>query len=157
MQLSKHFSLEEFIHSNTALKLGINNTLPEDLIDNAHRTAELFEIVRTILDRPCRINSGYRNPELNSLVGGSKTSNHMKACACDIRMKDNPQQSRLEQEQIKNYFIINRDNIEFDQLILYWKNGQRFVHIGVSSDSNIKGRKMIGYKDPKNMSGYEWI
>ncbi len=157
MQLSKHLSLAEFIHSNTALKLGIDNTLPKDLINNAHRVAELFEVVRTIVDRPCRINSGYRNATLNSLVGGSKTSNHMMGCACDIRMKDDPHQSRLEQEHIKNHFIMHRDGIEFDQLILYWKNGQRFVHIGVSPDPNIKGRKMIGYRNPKDSSGYEWI
>ncbi len=157
MQLSKHLSLTEFTHSNTAVKLGINNALPSHLINNAKRTAELFEIVRSVLRRPCHINSGYRNTDLNPLVGGSTTSNHLIGCACDIRMNDNPHQSRLEQEQLKAFFISNRDSIDFDQLILYWKNGQRFVHIGVSQDSNTLGRKMIGYRDPKSTSGYEWI
>ncbi len=137
--------------------MGINNTLPSHLINNAKRTAELFEIVRSVLGRPCHINSGYRNPNLNPLVGGSTTSNHMIGCACDIRMNDNPHPSRLEQEKLKDFFIANRDSIDFDQLILYWKNGQQFVHIGVSQDQNTHGRKMIGYRDPKSTSGYEWI
>lgn len=155
MQLSKHLSLKEFTHSNTAVTKGIVNTIPEELFNNAKRTATLFEIVREVLDRPCSINSGYRNRILNSTVGGSANSSHMYGCACDVRTNENLSKSKIEQEFVKNHFIANRDKIEFDQLILYWKYGQRFLHIGVSQDT--KGRKMIGYRDTNADGGYDWI
>lgn len=157
MNLSKNLTLAEFIHSNTAISNNIDNSLPKEYFDNAKRTAILFELVRTILGRPLKINSGYRSPQLNTFLKGSKTSSHMLGCACDCRMNNNNNTSQREQEIIKKYFLEHREEIEFDQLILYWKNRQRFVHIGVSKDSNTKGRKMIGYRDPTHPKGYSWI
>ena len=38
------------------------------------------------VDTPVIITSGYRSPEVNRLVGGSATSNHLTGCAVDIRV-----------------------------------------------------------------------
>ena len=38
------------------------------------------------VDTPVIITSGYRSPEVNKLVGGSATSNHLTGCAVDIRV-----------------------------------------------------------------------
>lgn len=150
MNLSEHFTKKEFEHSNTAKKNKIDNRISEGFIDNARRTCELAEIVRKVLTRPCKFNSGYRSLQLNKVIlGSSNTSAHCFACAADIRM------DKTEQEKIKDYFIQHKDAIEFDQLILYHKRRQRFVHIGVTKDPTNKGRKEILYA--KKGGSYEYI
>ena len=39
-------------------------------------------------DQPIVINSAYRCPMLNRVVGGQADSNHLTGCACDISAKD---------------------------------------------------------------------
>jgi len=86
MQLTKHFSLEELTTSDTAARLDIDNTPPDDIV-NIMRTilAPGLERVRMILgSRPIHVTSGYRSELLNSAVGGSKHSAHMRGLAADI-------------------------------------------------------------------------
>ena len=91
MNLSTHFTLKEFTDSDTALRLGIDNTLPVELTDNAKATADLMERIRAFLsDRagnevPIDITSGYRCLELNRSIGSHDNSDHRKALACDFR------------------------------------------------------------------------
>lgn len=85
MKLSPHFTREEFEFSQTAIRLGLDNTIPPDLMDNAKRTAETLEFIRAILgNRPITVSSGYRSPAVNKAIGGSATSAHMLALACDF-------------------------------------------------------------------------
>lgn len=49
MQLTEHFTLAELTESETAVRLGIDNTPPDDVIENLKRTAELGESIRAIL------------------------------------------------------------------------------------------------------------
>jgi zinc D-Ala-D-Ala carboxypeptidase len=86
-QLTEHFTLEEFTDSQTAARKGINNVPPVGSPERANlmRTAETMEQVRTILgDKPILISSGYRSPQVNAAVGGSKSSAHMSALAVDF-------------------------------------------------------------------------
>ena len=72
MKLSKHFSLSEFISSNTAERLGIDN-VPKDkaVIENLRNLClEILQPLRDYVGAPVHINSGYRCPELNDAVGG---------------------------------------------------------------------------------------
>lgn len=85
MKLSAHFTKEEFEFSQTATRLGIDNTIPQELMGNAKRTAETMEFVRSALgNRPIRVSSGYRGPILNKAIGGALKSVHMQALACDF-------------------------------------------------------------------------
>lgn len=94
MNLSPHFSLEEFIESDTATRLGIDNSLPQDLYDNARKTAEMLERIRLHLSQtagriiPVYISSGYRSLATNRAIGSKDTSDHVKACAADIKAPD---------------------------------------------------------------------
>ena len=85
MQLSAHFSLEELIASETAVRSGIDNTPPEELLANLRVLAEGLEKVRAALGgRPIHVNSGYRCLTLNAAIGGAKSSLHLKGLAADI-------------------------------------------------------------------------
>ena len=85
MNLSPHFTLEEFIESQTAARQSINNDPPSLLFPSLTATAEGLEQVRTLLgDRPMRISSGYRSPTLNRAVGGSTNSQHVLGEAVDF-------------------------------------------------------------------------
>ena len=84
MMLTKHFSLSEFVRSETAEKLGIDNTPPEPTLKNIKVLAEGLEKIRAILDVPMLISSGYRSKELNRKVGGVDNSDHRTGYAADF-------------------------------------------------------------------------
>ena len=84
MNLSEHFTLDEMIFSSTAQRLNIDNSPPLEVITHLTVAAIGMEKVRTLLANPIRVNSGYRCPELNKAVGGSKTSAHMTGYAVDF-------------------------------------------------------------------------
>ena len=83
-QLTPHFSLEEFLVSETAARRGIPNTPDDAALANLKRLADVLEAVRTRLGTPLLITSGYRSPELNAAVGGSQNSAHMRGLAADF-------------------------------------------------------------------------
>ena len=83
--LTEHFTLEEFLYSETASRQGLDNTPSEASLVNIQRLAETMELIRTICDdNPVTITSGYRSPEVNAAIGGSSTSAHMSGLACDF-------------------------------------------------------------------------
>lgn len=92
MRLSPNFTLDEFLVSETAARHGIEMTPPPEIRANLERLArELLQPLRDRLttargcDAPIFVTSGYRTPELNRLVGGSATSQHVAGEAADIR------------------------------------------------------------------------
>ena len=106
----KFFTIAELCKSTTADRLGINNRCRQEhvtaltaLVDN------VLDPLRTWWGKPITVNSGYRCPELNAAVKGSKTSQHMSGQAADIDTGDR-QQNKLLFEHI-------RKNLPFDQLI----------------------------------------
>lgn len=85
MIFTRHFTYDEFIRSEAAAKAGIRNELPPELAPAAQFTLAGMERVRSALKSlPVQILSGYRAPEVNRLVGGSSSSQHMKAEAVDF-------------------------------------------------------------------------
>jgi zinc D-Ala-D-Ala carboxypeptidase len=78
MQLTTHFSLEEFTRSKTANDNGIKNVPPDNTIPAVRFLCEsVLEPAREHFGKPMRISSGYRTPVLNSAVGGDDHSHHM--------------------------------------------------------------------------------
>ena len=88
----KNFKPHEFFHSTTAIRHGINNgTDDQEILKNlmigADKVQELKNyIISAFGDVPIVISSGYRCPEVNSLVGGAIASWHMNGSALDIRV-----------------------------------------------------------------------
>lgn len=118
-RLTQHFSLEEFTHSQTASRLGIDNDLPIALKAAAIRTCQGLEQVRIVLNaNAIHISSGYRCKALNDAVGSKDSSQHTKAEAVDFTSPFATPRRIVET-------IIDSD-IDYDQIILEFES---WVHI----------------------------
>jgi uncharacterized protein YcbK (DUF882 family) len=83
--ISNHISYKEGVYSITATRRGIDNTPNDEQLKCMETIAEeVFEPLRTYVGGPIKINSFFRSPELNTAIGGSKTSQHCKGQAMDI-------------------------------------------------------------------------
>lgn len=96
MKLSNNFTLEELTHSSTATANNINNHPNNEELDNLRRLCvEVLQPIRDAWNAPIYVNSGFRNPILNRLVGGSPSSYHTKGIAGDITTRDKQKNKRL--------------------------------------------------------------
>jgi len=87
-KLTKHFTLEEMTVSATALRHGLDNSANEVVTANLKRLCTLIlEPVRDIVHKPVQVTSGYRSSVVNSLVGSKSTSQHIRGCAADIKVR----------------------------------------------------------------------
>jgi len=80
-ELSENFTWAEAVVTSHRT---IKNTLPAELKSNVTFTAQRLEVIRSLLNASILINSWYRSPELNTAVGGSKTSAHKEGRAVDF-------------------------------------------------------------------------
>lgn len=84
MKLTPHFTLFELTRSDTATRLKLDNTPPQELLPRLIRVAEMLERIRTTLDCPVIVTSGYRASAVNRAVGGVTTSDHSQGHAADF-------------------------------------------------------------------------
>ena len=124
-RFSKHVSWKEGTHSNTALRRGLDNTPNEDQIKCMKEIAEdLFAPLREWVGGPIKINSFFRGEPVNTAIGGSTRSQHMKGQALDL---DDTFGHKTNAEM---YHYI-KDNLDFDQLI--WEFGDdknpNWIHV----------------------------
>ncbi|MFN7646991.1 MAG: D-Ala-D-Ala carboxypeptidase family metallohydrolase [Acidobacteriota bacterium] len=121
-QLTEHFTLQEMVISQTAARMGIDNTPTPEILKNLRIMAAKLEEIRSLLGVPVLVSSGYRCPALNKAVGGSKGSAHMLGLAADFTA---PSFGTVLQTARK----IAASGIEYDQLIYEFDS---WVHIGLS-------------------------
>lgn len=134
--ISKNFSYKEFEESADAEKNHIINVITSfEVRDNIKALVEnILQPLRDEWGAPLVINSGYRCPELNKLVKGASTSQHVKGQAADVAC-DTP---------LKLARLVKKLKLDFDQMGLY----PTFVHLSYSK--NRKNRGQIFYsKDYK--------
>ena len=122
MKLTDHFTLEELIFSEYAQRNGIDNSPDQRVLRNLINLAKSLEDIRILVDEPVIVTSGYRCPDLNKAIGGSKTSAHMKGLAADIRCYA----FGTPYDLIK---AIIDSPIKFDQIILEFNS---WVHFGLA-------------------------
>lgn len=82
----KNFEPKEFIHSDTATKLGIKNEPNQNQLIAGMVLADKIQEFREVIDKSFKINSGFRCAELNAAVGGAPNSSHMQFLACDLNI-----------------------------------------------------------------------
>ena len=134
MQLSKHFKLEEFEKSMTAVRKGIENKAGSGEIKNLTDLCyTVLEPVRAKFEKPIIITSGFRSEELCEAIGSKKTSQHSKGEAVDFEIAG---VSNLE------VALWLTNNVFFDQCILeFWKDGEPnsgWIHVSFHEGSNRK-------------------
>ena len=155
MKLSKNLSLSECTKSNTANRLGINNT-PDDewIVENLKGIAEeVFQPIRNAFKCPIYVSSGYRSEELNRAIGGSIRSQHVQGRALDL---DADVFGGCTNGEIFQYIL---NNLTFDQLI--WEFGDEdnpdWVHVSYVRDGVNRGRCLKACRDEKGKVYYEPI
>jgi len=137
MKLSPNFSLNELTKSETALRKGLDNEPTQEVISALQLlVVNVLQPVRDHYAKGVKVNSGYRSPEVNASVGGSKTSDHCKGQAADIEIPGVAN---------KDLAIYIRDNLTYTQLILEgYKEGvpdSGWVHVSYDP-SNLKKQVM---------------
>lgn len=119
MQLSKHFTLDEFTFSQTAVRNGLDNTPSPAVIANLQNLCNnLLEPLRERVG-PIRITSGYRSSLVNSRVGGASNSQHLYGEAADIVV---PGMS------VYDVACLVRDEFKYDQVI---QEFGRWTHVSL--------------------------
>lgn len=116
MRLSENFWLAEASRSSTAVRLGIDNTVPADLIPKIQLVAQnILQPVRDHFGIPIIFNGGlswYRSLELNRALKSDDDSQHPKAEAVDLEI--------FKVSNLELALWISQ-NLSFDQLILeHW-------------------------------------
>lgn len=70
-KLARNFWLSEFLQSQSADRMGLDNTPAQAYLENLYRTACMMQHLRDMIAAPIQITSGYRSPDVNRAVGGS--------------------------------------------------------------------------------------
>ena len=132
MNLSPNFSLQEMTKSQTALRMGIDNTPTDEEIKSLRYVCyKILEPVRQNFSIPFSPNSGFRSKELNQAIGGSSTSQHCLGEAADIEVPG-----------VDNHTLAIWiwENLKFDQLILEYYTPEDpssgWVHVSLIEEVN---------------------
>ena len=156
-KLTPHFTLEEM--TCTDVKLGyvdnLRQTQPdEQVMENLTRVCQWLEMLRqrwnekygsltpspsperegrSYKEAPVIMNSAFRCKELNRLVGGCTTSNHLTGCAADLRV--------MGKEQLLRYVVLLLDisdemHQDFDELLMERNTRGYWLHFAVRPKNN---------------------
>ena len=144
MDLSPHFSLEEMTASMTASRRGISNEPTPEALNNLKRLCLHLEKIRALLGRPITITSGYRSPEVNMLIGGSKNSQHSFGCAADIKV------AGMAPDDVIAAIVTS--NLPYDQLI---REFDSWIHYSIPNSAVWPWRKQALIIDHKGAR--QWL
>jgi zinc D-Ala-D-Ala carboxypeptidase len=135
--ISKHISYHEGTYSQTGVRRNLDNTPNEDQLKCMKEVAEnLFEPLREWVGGPIKINSFFRGEPVNTAIGGSTRSQHMKGQAIDI---DDTFGHKTNAEM---YHYI-KDNLDFDQMIWEFGNDENPNWVHISWVSHRPNRKKL--------------
>lgn len=126
---TKNFTINELTASTTAERKGIDNRIPKKLENNAKRLLEFLQEIRDAWGSGIMITSGYRCPELNEAVNGSKTSAHQTCNAADIW----PSNGKF--AEFKKFMVEYLEDKLWDQCIIEKSGNSRWIHLGLYNNS----------------------
>jgi hypothetical protein len=142
MNLTQNFTLSEMTKSETALRHDMDNTPDQTIISNLQALAvHVLQPVREHFDKGVKVNSGFRHPEVNAKVGGSRTSDHCTGMAADIEIPGVPNHELAEWIKL---------NLPYTQLILeFYTRGvpdSGWVHVSYDP-ANLKKQDLTAVKE----------
>ena len=132
-ELSTYVTYGEMVRSATATKHKIKNVPGKKEIENAIALCEkVYDPLRAWYGKGIPITSFFRSAAVNSINGGSSTSQHVTGQAMDIdTVSDN-----------KKLFEYIKDHLDYDQLIYEFGDDTNpgWVHV---SYSLVKNRRQV--------------
>ncbi len=133
MRLSENFTLDELIVTSTS-----GSNVPPGI----HKEKLLYTV--NYLLQPIRnefgrvdVNSGYRSEAVNLAIGGSKTSQHCKGEAADIRTPD---------ADLWDVYLWILVSLNFGQCIYEIKGDAKWIHISLPRLEKYNQQALL-YKD----------
>lgn len=130
--LSAHFTLEDFIASDYAIRHGFDNWPAPAALASLVRLADEMERVCEVLGGEIHIVRGYMSALASVGYGGQRNSPHSMGLACDFRC---PQFGKPKQVAAE----IVLAGLPFDQLILEGPS----VHFGIAPDGQGARRQIL--------------
>jgi hypothetical protein len=142
MNLTPNFTLAEMTKSETASRRGMDNIPNQEQISNMQVLAvNVLQKVRDHYGRGVHVNSGFRHPDVNAAVGGSRTSDHTRGMAADIEIPGVANADLAEWIQ---------QNLDFTQLILeFYTPGipdSGWVHVSYDP-ANLKKQSLTAMRE----------
>jgi hypothetical protein len=132
MNLSKNITLEDFTRSQTASRNGIKEQFnpPPEVIECAKDLCEnvIEKLINLFPD--LKLSSGYRCQKVNSLIGGSKSSQHCLGQASDLIIYS---KSNIE---IAKAVLLTK--MIFDQMIIEFGTMEKpsWIHLSYKKSNN---------------------
>jgi hypothetical protein len=142
-KISKHLTIGDAIKSETAIRKGIDNSIPPALLVNAKNIAvKVFDPIKDKFPSAGAY-SFFRSKALNLAVGGSQNSFHSFAGALDIDTPGNEFNRAI-------FKWVLEGNVPFSELI--WEfgdlNAPDWVHVGYL-EGYPQGKILHIWNDPK--------
>lgn len=133
-KLSDHFSLNEMTKTSYRKYLILNKEEAIRYLDNLHDLCDcILEPVRSLINVPVIITSGFRYKKLNKAIGGSKNSQHIVGKAADIEFLGIHEGKEL----LDTFNKIAFSSIKYSQII--YEFGQ-WIHIGLQDPDLYPGK-----------------
>ena len=132
--MSQTFSIRELTYSDTAIRLGIDNTPTNEILINLQNVVQfILEPISNNFNSQIVITSGYRSPALCQAIGSSVTSQHTKGESVDFEILG------IANKEVSDWIV---NHLDFDQCILeFWKPEEAnsgWVHCSYKSSGNRK-------------------
>ena len=134
----KYFTFYELEYSQKAVERHISNKPTPEAEEHLRLLVEfLLDPLRERYGKPIFVSSGFRNAQVNRLVGGVANSQHLTGEAADITTG-----SKLENQHLAR--LLAQSGLPFDQLID--ENGYQWVHVSYNA-SGYQRRQILRCKN----------
>lgn len=126
MRLSKNYVLNDFIYSRMAIENGLDNTPKGREVEAIKNLVEkLLQPLCDFCGFPIYITSGDRSIEVNRLVGGVESSQHVKGEAVDCYTGGGK----------GLLYNLGKSELPFDQAILYSRKNMLHLSLSLTGDN----------------------
>lgn len=143
--MSKYFTLEELTRSQTAVRLGKDNTPNATQKRDLLRLMEYLDGIREEFGEAIKVTSGFRSWDVNNAVGGVKKSQHLAGQAADIVPAKNP-------ERLRELFDLIRKRGGYQQVIYERKGQSVWIHVAIPPLGEMPKQEAMTTNDGKNFT-----